>query len=88
MSRRHHLSSPLDRECFLSTDPNSEVVPPPLALTSTSQASLLTDEQRKSAKEVLASLNREASNAEQASAKLRDTVRDLKKLLQPDDLPH
>ena len=64
-----------------------EVIPAPLASTSTSQTTLLTIEQRRAAKEMLASLDREANNAERASSKLERTVSDVKKLLRPDDLP-
>ena len=63
-----------------------DIVPPPLASASSTQGSILTNEQRTTANNVLASLNREAGNAARASARLEQTLADVQKLLNPDDL--
>jgi len=63
-----------------------DIVPPPLASASSTQGSVLTNEQRTTANNVLASLNREAGNAARASARLEQTLADVQKLLNPDDL--
>ena len=74
---------------FIEAYPNmkpSDIIPAPMALPTTTSSSVISSESTKSAKNLLNQISSGATNAETASKRCQQTLRDVQKLLDPDSL--